>query len=70
MRTHGILNAMERSLAEELDMLRRHLAEVEMELARYAHNYGLTDEARQLLATSPLSGNRSTELLPKRPDLN
>lgn len=55
---------MECSLAEELDMLRRHLAAVEMELARYAHTYGLTDEARRLLSTSPLSGEPLTDLDP------
>ncbi len=33
-----------------------------MELARYAHNYGLTNEARRLLTTSPLSGGRSTDV--------
>jgi hypothetical protein len=59
---------MKRSLSDELDKLRRHLAEVEMELARYAHNYGLTDEARRLLNTSPLSGRRPTDVGPD--DLN
>lgn len=39
----------------EMDALVRHLAEVEMELATYAAAYGLTDNARRLLATSPLS---------------
>ena len=58
---------MERTLAEELDMMRRHLAEVEMELARYAHKYGLTEEARRLLTTSPLSGGRSTDTGPDDP---
>ena len=55
---------MKRSLADELDMLRRHLAEVEMELARYGQEYGLTNEARRLLTTSPLSGGRSTDTGP------
>lgn len=59
---------MEHSLAEELDMMRRHLAEVEMELARYAHKYGLTEEARRLLNTSPLSGDQSTDVGPDRPN--
>lgn len=55
---------MKRSLADELDMLRRHLAEVEMELARYGQEYGLTNEARRLLTASPLSGGRSTDTGP------
>lgn len=47
-------------------MLRRHLAEVEMELARYAHKYGQTDEARRLLTTSPLSGGLSKDVGPDK----
>jgi len=58
---------MQNSVAQELDALRRHLAEVEMELARYAHKHGLTEEAHRLLTTSPLSGGLSTIERPDKP---
>lgn len=37
-----------------------------MELARYGQEYGLTNEARRLLNTSPFSGDRSTSGGPDR----
>jgi hypothetical protein len=39
----------------ELDAMRRHLADVEAELARYAAAYGLSDRARNLMTVSPLA---------------
>lgn len=58
---------MQKSVAQQLDGMRRHLAEVEMELARYAHKHGLTEEARRLLTASPLSAERSTNQRPDKP---
>jgi hypothetical protein len=39
----------------ELERLERHLTQVEIELARYAAAYGLSDQARMLLIVSPLA---------------
>lgn len=38
----------------EMEALRCHLFDVEVELARYAAAYGLSDQARDLLGRSPL----------------
>jgi DNA-binding GntR family transcriptional regulator len=39
---------------KELQRLREHILALELEFARYAATYGLTDEARRLLKESPL----------------
>jgi hypothetical protein len=57
---------MPTSLAQELDLMRRHLAEVEMELARYAEKFGPTEEAKRLLKESPLSVQVSQPIRPEK----
>lgn len=52
---------MESALTEDdkqrLIRLHEHAVALEIELARYASKYGLTDETKTLLSNSPLKNN-------------
>lgn len=45
--------ALDQDDKKKLAELYEHAAALEIELARYAAKYGLTDEARRLLSNSP-----------------
>lgn len=47
---------MDNQLLTEIEELRRHLRELEQELASYAGIYGFTSKAKELFERSPMSG--------------
>lgn len=49
---------MDEKLLEEIRDLRRHMRQLEDELAAYAKLYGFTDAAKNLFRNSPLAGEK------------